>query len=106
VCCKTVVACVEPGVCDCLFSGFVFVVFLWIWRYAAVSCWVGRRLPGRICFVFFVLWVSWLFQSQGLCVCFVVWLLLCQQVSCFFAVRKVFRWIFAIIGSHNGDDAN
>jgi hypothetical protein len=28
VCCKTVVACVEPGVCDCLFSGFVFVVFL------------------------------------------------------------------------------
>jgi len=27
VCCETVVTCVEPGICDCLFSGFVFVVF-------------------------------------------------------------------------------
>jgi hypothetical protein len=27
VCCETVVACVEPEVCDCLFSGFIFVVF-------------------------------------------------------------------------------
>jgi hypothetical protein len=27
VCCETVMACVEPDVCDCLFSGFIFVVF-------------------------------------------------------------------------------
>jgi hypothetical protein len=27
VCCETVVACVEPEVCDYLFSGFIFVVF-------------------------------------------------------------------------------
>jgi hypothetical protein len=27
VCCETVVACVEPEVCDCLLSGFIFVVF-------------------------------------------------------------------------------
>jgi hypothetical protein len=27
VCCKTVVACVEPEVCDCMVSGFVFVIF-------------------------------------------------------------------------------
>jgi hypothetical protein len=27
VCCKTVVACVEPEVCDCVVSGFIFVVF-------------------------------------------------------------------------------
>jgi hypothetical protein len=27
VCCETVVACVEPEVCDCLFSGFILVVF-------------------------------------------------------------------------------
>ena len=27
VCCKTVVTYVEPEICDCLFSGFVFVVF-------------------------------------------------------------------------------
>jgi hypothetical protein len=27
VCCETVVACIEPEVCDCLFSGFNFVVF-------------------------------------------------------------------------------
>jgi len=26
VCCKTVVTCVEPEICDFLFSGFVFVV--------------------------------------------------------------------------------
>ena len=27
VCCETVMTCVEPEICDCLFSGFVFVVF-------------------------------------------------------------------------------
>jgi hypothetical protein len=27
VCCGTVVTSVEPEICDCLFSGFVFVVF-------------------------------------------------------------------------------
>ena len=27
VCCKTVVTCVELEVCNCLFYGFVFVVF-------------------------------------------------------------------------------
>jgi hypothetical protein len=27
VCCETVVACVEPEVCDCMVSGFVFAVF-------------------------------------------------------------------------------
>jgi hypothetical protein len=27
VCCETVMACVEPEVHDCLFSGFIFVVF-------------------------------------------------------------------------------
>jgi hypothetical protein len=27
VCCETVVACVEPEVCDCVVSGFVSVVF-------------------------------------------------------------------------------
>jgi hypothetical protein len=27
VCCKAVVACVELEVCDCFFSGFIFVVF-------------------------------------------------------------------------------
>ena len=27
VCCETVVTCVELGICDCLFSGFIFVVF-------------------------------------------------------------------------------
>jgi len=27
VCCETVVTGVEPGICDCLFSGFVFVFF-------------------------------------------------------------------------------
>jgi hypothetical protein len=27
VCCETVVACVELEVCDCLFSGLIFVVF-------------------------------------------------------------------------------
>ena len=27
VCCKTVVTCVEPEICNCLFSGFIFVVF-------------------------------------------------------------------------------
>jgi hypothetical protein len=27
VCCETVVACVEPEVCDCVVSGVVFVVF-------------------------------------------------------------------------------
>jgi hypothetical protein len=27
VCCETVVACVEPEVCDCVVSGFVFVIF-------------------------------------------------------------------------------
>jgi hypothetical protein len=27
VCCETVVACVEPEVCDCVVSGFGFVVF-------------------------------------------------------------------------------
>jgi hypothetical protein len=27
VCCETVVACVEPEVCECLFSVFIFVVF-------------------------------------------------------------------------------
>jgi hypothetical protein len=26
VCCETVVACVEPEVCDCLFSGFMFLL--------------------------------------------------------------------------------
>jgi hypothetical protein len=26
VCCETVVACVEPEVCNCLFSGFIFVI--------------------------------------------------------------------------------
>jgi hypothetical protein len=25
VCCKIIVACVEPQVCDCVVSGFVFV---------------------------------------------------------------------------------
>jgi hypothetical protein len=25
--CETVVMCVEPEICNCLFSGFVFVVF-------------------------------------------------------------------------------
>jgi hypothetical protein len=28
VCCETVVACVEPEVCDCVVSGFVFVILL------------------------------------------------------------------------------
>jgi hypothetical protein len=28
VCCEAVVACVEPEVCDCLFYGVIFVVFL------------------------------------------------------------------------------
>jgi hypothetical protein len=27
VCCDTVVTCVEPEIFECLFSGFVFVVF-------------------------------------------------------------------------------
>jgi len=27
VCCETDVTCVEPEICDCLISGFVFVVF-------------------------------------------------------------------------------
>ena len=27
VCCQTVMTCVEPEICDCLFSGFVFIVF-------------------------------------------------------------------------------
>jgi hypothetical protein len=27
VCCETVMACVELEVCNCLFSGFIFVVF-------------------------------------------------------------------------------
>jgi hypothetical protein len=27
VCCKTVVTCVEPEIRNCVFSGFVFVVF-------------------------------------------------------------------------------
>jgi hypothetical protein len=27
VCCETVMACVEPEVCDCMVSGFVFVIF-------------------------------------------------------------------------------
>jgi len=27
VCCETVVTCVEPEICDCLFSRFIFVVF-------------------------------------------------------------------------------
>jgi hypothetical protein len=27
VCCETVVACVEPEVCDCVVFGFIFVVF-------------------------------------------------------------------------------
>jgi hypothetical protein len=27
VCCETVMTCVEPEICDCLFSGFVFAVF-------------------------------------------------------------------------------
>jgi hypothetical protein len=27
VCCETVVTCVEPEICNCLFCGFVFVVF-------------------------------------------------------------------------------
>ena len=27
VCCKTVVTCVELEICNCLFSGFIFVVF-------------------------------------------------------------------------------
>jgi hypothetical protein len=27
VCCETVVTCVEPEICNCLFSGCVFVVF-------------------------------------------------------------------------------
>jgi hypothetical protein len=27
VCCKTVVTRVEPEICNCLFSGFIFVVF-------------------------------------------------------------------------------
>jgi hypothetical protein len=27
VCCETVVICVEPEIRDCLFSGFIFVVF-------------------------------------------------------------------------------
>ena len=27
VCCKTAVTCVEPEICSCLFSGFIFVVF-------------------------------------------------------------------------------
>jgi hypothetical protein len=27
VCCETVVACVEPEVCDCVVSGFVFCFF-------------------------------------------------------------------------------
>jgi len=27
VCCETVVTRVEPEICDCLFSGFLFVVF-------------------------------------------------------------------------------
>ena len=27
VCCETVVTCVEPKICNCLFSGFIFVVF-------------------------------------------------------------------------------
>ena len=25
VCCETVVTCVEPEICNCLFSGFIFV---------------------------------------------------------------------------------
>jgi len=28
VCCETVVAYVEPEICDCLFSGFIFVVLM------------------------------------------------------------------------------
>jgi len=27
VCCETVVTCVEPEICNCLFSGFIFVAF-------------------------------------------------------------------------------
>jgi hypothetical protein len=35
VCCEMVVACVEPEVCDCVVSGFVFVIF---------PCWFGVLL--------------------------------------------------------------
>jgi hypothetical protein len=36
---------------------------MWIWCFATVSCLMRRWLPGRILFMFFALWVSWLFQS-------------------------------------------
>jgi len=49
VCCKTVVTCVELEICDCLFSGFVFVVFPC--SFNVLPLW----LPGRIFLVFFVL---------------------------------------------------
>jgi hypothetical protein len=49
VCCKIVVACVEPEVCDCMVSGFVFVIFPCGFDVLPLC------LPGRSSVVSFVL---------------------------------------------------
>ena len=39
VCCETVVTCVEPGICDCLFSGFVYNIYYSTYNiYYSVRC--------------------------------------------------------------------
>ena len=55
VCCETVVTCVEPEICNCLFSGFIFVVFQRGFDVLPLSFWVRQWLPGRIFLVFFPL---------------------------------------------------
>ena len=83
VCCKTVATCVEPEICDSLFSGFLFVVFPCSFNVLPL-CLVGggNGFLGEffLCFLFYkslnCFKVKWC-----LFVCFEVWFL-------FFASRS------------------
>jgi hypothetical protein len=70
VCCETAVACVELEVCDCVVSVFVFVVFPCGFDVLPLSCWMGRRLPGRIsvvflCFISLFIVSKWVFFNTN-----------------------------------------
>ena len=65
VCCETVVTCVEPGICDCLISGFIFVVLMFChcvlldeamasWEnFSCVFCFVSLLIVSKLSDVFF-----------------------------------------------------
>jgi hypothetical protein len=42
VCCETVVACVEPEVCDCVVSGFVFLFLSGFLPKSCMRFWLGN----------------------------------------------------------------